>query len=93
MLRITVELIPQGDEKRKRHMGTAEIINDGSGDSKTGNYKVRLSKWGNPSQTWKWGKLQGFPRQHLGPWDLLSLCLVAAIGDRIKDFRQSEQGS
>lgn len=88
MLRITVELLPNGDESRKSHLGTAEIINIGSGDSETGNYKVRLSKWGDPSKVWKSGELQGFPRQQLGPWDLLSLCLVATLGDRIKDFKQ-----
>ena len=90
MLRITVELLPNGDESQKRHLGTAEITNLGSGDDKTGNYEVRLSKWGNPSQMWKCGELKGFPRQQLGPWDLLSLCLVATIGDRIKDFKQAE---
>jgi hypothetical protein len=86
MLRVTIELVPQGDENRRLHLGTAEIINDGTGDSEKGNYKIRLSKWGNPAQIWKCGELRGFPRKDLGPWDLLSLCLVAAIGDRIKEF-------
>ena len=81
MLRITIELIPLGIESAKQHLSTAEIWNDGSGTTSTGNYKIRLSKKGNPSQTWKTGEIQGFKRQKFGPWDLLALCLLAALGE------------
>lgn len=88
MIRVTIELVPRGDESKKKHLGTAEIVNDGTGDIATGNYTVRLSKWGQPEQTWKRGSLTGFPRQRLGPWDLLALALVATIGDRVARYRK-----
>lgn len=42
MYRVTVELIPHGDEQRKRTVATMEIANDLTGDEITGNYKYRL---------------------------------------------------
>lgn len=87
MIRVTIELVPRGDESKKQHLGTAEIINDGTGNMEVGNYTVRLSKWGKPNQTWKKGALSGFPRQRLGSWDLLALALVATIGDRISNYK------
>jgi hypothetical protein len=43
MIRITIEMLPHGDESRKRHMGTMEIANDATGTGTAGNYRVRLS--------------------------------------------------
>lgn len=84
MIRITVELLPHGDESRKRHLGTAEIVNDATGTAEAGNYTVRLSKWGRPSQTWKSGRVEGFDRARLGAWDLLCWGLLSCgIGERI----------
>lgn len=80
MLRITIELVPGGDETRKRHLGTAEIINDASGNIDLGNYTVRLSRMGNPTATWRCGRVKGFRRQVYGPWDLLYLAIGAALG-------------
>lgn len=87
MIRVTVELVPRGDETKKQHLGTAEIINDGTGTLETGNYTIHLSRWGQPKQAWKKGKLSGFPRLKLGPWDLLLLALAATIGNRVKGYR------
>jgi len=82
MIRITVELLPAGSEKLKRHLGTAEISNDGTGSHAVGNYDVRLSKWGAPGTTWKRGKVMDFYRRRRGPWDLLYLALRAIVGSR-----------
>jgi hypothetical protein len=41
-LRITVDLIPQGDESRRRKIGELYIVNDGSGTREIGNYKFKL---------------------------------------------------
>lgn len=82
MLRITIELLPFGSEARKRHLGTMEISNDGTGDLEIGNYDVRLSKWGRPGQTWRRGRVEGFPRRRLGPYDLLYRALLATVSER-----------
>jgi hypothetical protein len=82
MLRITVELVPQGDESLKQHLGTAIIANDGEGTVELGNYHARFSKWGKPNNVWKTGTVKSFPRQKRGPWDLLYLALQSAIGSR-----------
>ena len=84
MLRITVELCPRGDTSRPKHLGTAYIINDGSGDPDIGNYDVALSKWGKPNQQWKSGRVEGFPRAKRGPWDLLFLALQSCVEKRNK---------
>lgn len=42
MYRVTVEILPHGDEQRKRTVATMEIANDLTGDEITGNYKYRL---------------------------------------------------
>jgi hypothetical protein len=84
MIRVTIELLPLGLEKNKRHLGTAEIWNDVTGDNQTGNYKFKLSKWGDVKATWKSGEIKGFPRQARGAWDLLYLCLKSALEGRNK---------
>jgi len=84
MIRVTVELLPGGDASRARHLGTAEIANDGTGTAEAGNYVVTLSKWGRPKQAWKRGAFSGFDRKRLGPWDLLLCALISCgIGDRL----------
>lgn len=81
MIRITIELLPKGDETKKRHLGTAEIANIG-GSLTSGNYAVKLSKWGNPKSTWRSGSVEDFPRQRLGAWDLLYRALRNTVGKR-----------
>ncbi len=82
MIRVTVELLPGGREDRKRHLGTAIIVNDGSGDLSTGNYTVSLSKRGRPKDKWKTGSVRRFPRKRLGAWDLLYRALADTVGER-----------
>lgn len=41
MLRVTVELVPFGDENMSETIGTLLIVNDGTRDGDVGNYRVR----------------------------------------------------
>lgn len=81
MIEITVELIDSRTFERS-HLGTAHIVNDGSGDIDRGNYDIMLSKWGQPTVSWKKGRVEDFPRRIRGPWDLLYLALRNVVGDR-----------
>lgn len=42
MLRATIEIVPYGDENRRRNLYIIEIGNDGTGNIDTGNYDVNL---------------------------------------------------
>ncbi|MFZ6731267.1 hypothetical protein ACO0LG_05015 [Undibacterium sp. Ji42W] len=94
MLRVTIEILPSGDESRKRHLGTVEIANDGTGSQEIGNYSIRLAKFGRPNQTWLYGKLSGFDRIRRGPYDLLLQSLLATIGVRnsatVEEYKKSQ---
>jgi hypothetical protein len=95
MLRCTIELVPHGDESKKRPIGIVEIANKG-GDQVRGNYFCTLKKsapWtGTLKQVWKRGELQdgsmdlvevghieGFQRTERGPYDIL-YCALKACG-------------
>ncbi len=82
MIKITIELLPFGSEKHKKHLGTAIITNIGSGTKYSGNYKYNLSKKGNPKNTWREGKISGFPRKKLGAYDLLFRVLRDVVSER-----------
>lgn len=84
MIRVTIEMLPHGDESKKRHMGTVDIANDGTGTRESGNYKVRLSRMDSPSRAWKSGAIKGFNRITRGPHDLLLLALLSLVADRNK---------
>lgn len=83
MLKITVELIPRGDESKKRWLGTLTIINELTGTLKLGNYIYFLS---DDSATIEEGATTGlidsFPRQKLTFWDLIYRILRDRVGDR-----------
>lgn len=83
MLRITIELLPHGSELHRRHLGTMEIANDGTGgNGPLGAYNVRLSKRGRPSVLWRRARVEGFPRLALGAYDLVFRALAATVGSR-----------
>ncbi len=44
MLRVTVEIVPRGDESRKRRIAVMEIVNDGSGDAIIDDYYIQSCK-------------------------------------------------
>lgn len=97
MLRVTIELIPYGDENYARPLGIIEIANDGTGDVDNGNYIVALKKtppWiGALRDVWRkgefqdspeiiTGKVEGFSRTKRGVYDLLYKALVACGIDK-----------
>lgn len=85
MIVVTVELWPGGSESAKRHLGTATITNDATGTLTRSNYKVVLSKRGQPGSVWKRSHVINFPRKLLGHWDLLMCGLAAICGPRTKE--------
>jgi len=72
MLRLTIELLPDGDESKAKVIasGTVEPIGAGTGSKAhvTGNYRYKLK---NKRKIWKEGRLMGFPRKGHGVWALL----------------------
>lgn len=82
MIVVTIELWPKGDQARKRHLGTAIITNDATGSEGLGNYRVTLSRRGQPDRPWRLSQVRGFPRQQLGAYDLLYRALAACVGGR-----------
>ena len=98
MLRCTIELVPKGDESRKRVRGLVEIANTGTGTLERGNYGVVLKKTppfaGALRAAWKKGMLtgedddaiaatvEGHHRTLRGSYDLLYLALKACGLDR-----------
>jgi hypothetical protein len=82
MMVVKVELWPGGIEAAKQDLGTAYITNDGTGTADIGNYDVRLGRMRGRG-VWRTGRVEGFKRKILGPWDLLCLALAALVGKRI----------
>lgn len=82
MIVVRIELWPGGDRTRSRDLGTAYIVNDGSGGRTLGSYDVMLSMWGKPTVPWRVGRVAGFQRLKGSPWDLLRRAIVAASGSR-----------
>ena len=83
MLRITVELVPFGDETRAEVIGTATIANDGTGTEHSGNYRARIHRFSRGKNrrelTPMRCRVRGFSRLAHGPWDLLYLVLKEAL--------------
>lgn len=84
MIVVRIELWPGGREAEKREIGVARIANVG-GTETVGDYDVRLLKspeYAKNPGLWRRGRVEGFPRKRLGPWDLLYRALRATIGER-----------
>lgn len=74
MLRVTVELIPVGDESRKRTLAIMEIANDGTGTSQVGNYTGTLhAEYTGPEG--RHGKVFSFRRKGQSVWTLIGAFL------------------
>jgi hypothetical protein len=74
MVRVTVELIPHGDESRPRTLGVMEIANDGTGTDHVGNYGGTLhaeytGAEGRP------GRVEKFFRRKQSVWSLVGAFL------------------
>ena len=66
MLKVTVELIPHGDEARTKQIGYMKIVNDGTGTHEVGNYTVDVDG--------EEFKVNAFLRID-GVWKLIEYCL------------------
>lgn len=87
MIRITVEMVPLGNEEHSYVMATAIIHNDGRGSRARGNCHTAISKVAHHRPLvgggyWKQGKIKDFPRLRLGVWDLLYRALRELVGER-----------
>ncbi len=62
MLRVTIELIPYGNEARKYVLGVMHVSNNGTGTSLSGNYTVdELHSVTDAASDWRY-KVQEVPR-------------------------------
>ena len=76
MIRVTVELIPHGDERRTRLLGSIDIVNVG-GTMARGDYTVRRKgKRGQP--VFKTGSVTNYPRLAKSFWYLIQQAIEAA---------------
>lgn len=80
MIRVTIELVPRGDESRTRVLAVGTIVNDGSGTLQRGNYRFRLSQSGRVGAVSREGEVRNFPRRAKNVWHLLALVLNTAFG-------------
>ena len=96
MLRVTVELVPHGEEDRAYTIGTMLIANDGTGSLGYGNYGFAYCNTDNDNVI-AIGTLQNFPR-HLGAWQLIKRALsiknsesnhvTDILGERLKQYKE-----
>lgn len=73
MLRITIDLLPNGSENDAEKLGVIEIWNDGTGTEEIGNYRYRICKK-MKQPIWIYNTVQGHIRDD-SAWHLLFLCL------------------
>lgn len=82
MMVIDLQLWPKGMELQKRPLGRGEIANTGeSKDPGIGAYTARFGRM-DGAGVWRRGAVEKFPRVAMGPWDLLFVALLDAVGDR-----------
>ena len=73
MLRVTVELVPFGDESRAREIGMLLIANDGEGTHESGNYAY-VYGYTDRDVPLARGTVKKFPRSQ-GAWALVKKIL------------------
>ena len=82
MLVIKIELWPFGDESRKKVLGLATIVNDGTGTHELGNYDCRILQKGGKGKAIRKGRVEGFSRITNGPWNLVLRALYKMLVDK-----------
>lgn len=74
MIRVTIEILPGGNESRKRTLGTLEIANDGTGDQEIGRYNAVLhAEYTGPEG--RQGRVVEFYRHRQSVWSLVGAFL------------------
>lgn len=71
MIRVSVDLLPFGQEEGRKRLATIDIANDGTGTKNRGNYKARL----NPKLEWEEKVVTNYPRESYHVSKLLYLVL------------------
>ncbi len=74
MIRVTIEMVPKGQEDKKKLVGICEIWNDGSGTLDYGNYRYRITKE-DQNVNLTIGEVKQFQRLTKSSWHLLYECL------------------
>jgi hypothetical protein len=74
MLRVTVELLPKGNEALARKLATLEIANDGTGTQDVGHYKGTLHAEYTPASG-RTGRVLEFNRRRQSVWSLVGAFL------------------
>lgn len=80
MIKVTVELWPQGRSDDAESLGVALIVNDGTGDQALGNYEAVFNNPGpgGPGEITRSVIVRGFDRRR-DAWHLLHEALTALI--------------
>jgi len=71
---------PLGEMEIDMIAGTGSTVNQSKGE--VADYRYRIRKWTADRGIWKSGTVTGHNRRTRGPWDLLFLCLLDAVGER-----------
>ena len=101
MLRITIELVPFGEEAAASKIATMLIANEGTGDYKVGNYAYVYNYVDRPDDP-EFGYVKRYPRIN-GAWGLVKKCLndkyhassndtVERLLERLEQYRVEEEG-
>lgn len=75
MLRVTIELVPHGDETRAREIGIMLIANDGEGTHAKGNYAYVYGYTDRRNVRFSTGTVKSFYRNQ-GAWALIKKILM-----------------
>lgn len=91
MIRLTMEIVPRGDESKKFTAGTLEIANDCTGTEELGNYHVKITGpvhngdgRAAPDEFWGKFRLEGFHRPR-GWWSCVKEALLKFDTDYTKE--------
>jgi hypothetical protein len=92
MIRVTVEMVPHGNEKRAYVIGIGVIANDGTGNTRLGNYVYALNVIeGGATVKYQSGEIKGFRRLENSVWRLLYRCLNDIFSTRRRVDREQER--
>lgn len=100
MLRITIELVPFGNEDEAQKIATMLIANEGTGDYKVGNYAYVYNYSDRPDEP-EFGYVRRYPRIQ-GAWGLVKRVLsdkyhassndtVERLLERLEQYRKEEE--
>ena len=81
MVVVKIELWPYGIKERAREIGRLNIVNDGSGDTRIGHYKVEVKHGGifsGKEGNWKTGVVKNHKRI-LSPYHLVYRAIKNAL--------------